>query len=59
MGRICSDLVMNISHTYIRAAIFNRQEIVRDCLQDFFLYLKKNMHGFGETNSINLPFSSF
>jgi RNA polymerase sigma-70 factor (ECF subfamily) len=27
-------------------------EMVRDCLQDFFLYLKKNRMGFGETNSI-------
>lgn len=30
------------------------KEMVRDCLQDFFLYLKKNRKGFGETNSIKL-----
>ena len=28
------------------------KELVRDCLQDFFLYLRKNRSGFGETNSI-------
>lgn len=28
------------------------KEMVRDCLQDFFLYLKKNRKGFSETNSI-------
>jgi RNA polymerase sigma-70 factor (ECF subfamily) len=28
------------------------KEMVRDCLQDFFLYLRKNRMGFGETNSI-------
>ncbi len=28
------------------------KEMVRDCLQDFFLYLKKNRQGFRETNSI-------
>ena len=30
------------------------KEMVRDCLQDFFLYLRKNRQGFGETNSIKL-----
>ena len=30
----------------------NDKEMVRDCLQDFFLYLKNNRQGFGETNSI-------
>jgi len=30
------------------------KELVRDCLQDFFLYLKKNRLGFGATNSIKL-----
>ena len=30
------------------------KEMVRDCLQDFFLYLRKNRLGFGETNSIKL-----
>lgn len=30
------------------------KELVRDCLQDFFLYLRKNRLGFGETNSIKL-----
>ncbi|MDQ3842817.1 MAG: sigma-70 family RNA polymerase sigma factor [Bacteroidota bacterium] len=30
------------------------KEMVRDCLQDFFLYLKKNGKGFGETNSIKM-----
>lgn len=30
------------------------KEMVRDCLHDFFLYLKKNKSGFGETNSIKL-----
>ncbi len=28
--------------------------MVRDCLQDFFLYLRKNKLGFGDTNSIKL-----
>ena len=28
------------------------KEMVRDCLQDFFLYLKKNRRGFSKTNSI-------
>ena len=36
------------------------KEMVRDCLQDFFLYLKKNRMGFGETNSIKFYlFKSF
>ena len=30
------------------------KELVRDCLQDFFLYLRKNRLGFGDTNSIKL-----
>lgn len=30
------------------------KEMVRDCLQDFFLYLRKNRLGFGNTNSIKL-----
>lgn len=30
------------------------KEMVRDCLQDFFLYLRKNRLGFGDTNSIKL-----
>ena len=30
------------------------KELVRDCLQDFFLYLRKNKSGFGDTNSIKL-----
>jgi RNA polymerase sigma factor (sigma-70 family) len=30
------------------------KEMVRDCLQDFFIYLRKNKVGFGETNSIKL-----
>lgn len=30
------------------------REMVRDCLQDFFLYLKKNRSGFGDTTSIKL-----
>ncbi|MDB5247538.1 MAG: polymerase sigma factor, sigma-70 family [Segetibacter sp.] len=29
-------------------------ELVRDCLQDFFIYLRKNKAGFGETNSIKM-----
>lgn len=29
-------------------------EMVRDCLHDFFLYLKKNRAGFGETTSIKM-----
>lgn len=28
------------------------QEMVRDCLHDFFIYLKKNRGGFSDTNSI-------
>src|SRR5690349_6940661 len=28
------------------------KEMVRDCLQDFFLYLRNNRLGFGETSSI-------
>jgi RNA polymerase sigma-70 factor (ECF subfamily) len=32
--------------------ISSDKEMVRDCLQDFFLYLRKNRMGFGETNSI-------
>jgi RNA polymerase sigma-70 factor (ECF subfamily) len=36
------------------------KEMVRDCLQDFFLYLKKNKKGFSETNSIkNYLFKAF
>jgi RNA polymerase sigma factor (sigma-70 family) len=30
------------------------KEMVRDCLQDFFIYLRKNKAGFGETNSIKM-----
>lgn len=30
------------------------REIVKDCLQDFFLYLRKNRSGFGETDSIKM-----
>lgn len=30
------------------------KEMVRDCLQDFFLYLRKNRIGFGVTSSIKL-----
>jgi RNA polymerase sigma-70 factor (ECF subfamily) len=30
------------------------QNMVKDCLQDFFLYMQKNKIGFGETNSIKL-----
>lgn len=30
------------------------KEMVRDCLQDFFVYLRKNRMGFGETNSIKM-----
>ena len=30
------------------------REMVRDCLQDFFLYLKKNRSGFSDTTSIKL-----
>nr|WKN34812.1 sigma-70 family RNA polymerase sigma factor [Tunicatimonas sp. TK19036] len=30
------------------------KEIVKDCLQDFFLYLRKNREGFGNTTSIKL-----
>jgi len=30
------------------------KEMVRDCLQDFFLYLRKNRLGFSDTNSIKL-----
>lgn len=30
------------------------KELVRDCLQDLFLYLKKNRLGLGQTNSIKL-----
>ena len=29
-------------------------ELVKDCLQDFFIYLRKNKAGFGETNSIKM-----
>lgn len=32
----------------------NDQEMVRDCLHDFFVYLKKNRAGFGETTSIKM-----
>lgn len=28
--------------------------MVKDCLQDFFIYLRKNKSGFGSTNSIKL-----
>jgi RNA polymerase sigma-70 factor (ECF subfamily) len=36
------------------------KEMVRDCLHDFFLYLKKNKLGFGDTTSIKLYlFKSF
>jgi RNA polymerase sigma factor (sigma-70 family) len=35
-------------------------ELVRDCLQDFFIYLRKNKAGFGETSSIKVYlFKSF
>lgn len=30
------------------------KELVRDCLQDFFIYLRKNRIGFGDTTSIKL-----
>ena len=30
------------------------KEMVRDCLQDFFIYLRKNKAGFAETNSIKM-----
>ena len=30
------------------------KELVKDCLQDFFIYLRKNKTGFGQTNSIKL-----
>jgi len=30
------------------------KELVRDCLQDFFIYLRKNKLGLGTTNSIKL-----
>ncbi len=30
------------------------REMVRDCLHDFFLYLRKNRLGFGDTDSIKL-----
>jgi RNA polymerase sigma-70 factor (ECF subfamily) len=30
------------------------REMVKDCLQDFFIYLRKNRAGFGETSSIKL-----
>lgn len=30
------------------------KEMVRDCLQDFFIYLRQNRLGFGHTNSIKL-----
>ena len=30
------------------------KEMVKDCLQDFFIYLRKNRLGFGETNSIKM-----
>lgn len=30
------------------------REMVKDCLQDFFLYLRKNRAGFGKTDSIKL-----
>ncbi|HZG24521.1 MAG TPA: sigma-70 family RNA polymerase sigma factor [Chitinophagaceae bacterium] len=30
------------------------KELVRDCLQDFFIYLRKNKAGFGETSSIKM-----
>lgn len=30
------------------------KELVKDCLQDFFIYLRKNKAGFGETNSIKM-----
>ncbi|CAN5482615.1 sigma-70 family RNA polymerase sigma factor [soil metagenome] len=36
------------------------REMVKDCLQDFFIYLRKNRLGFGETTSIKLYlFKSF
>lgn len=36
------------------------KELVRDCLHDFFIYLKKNRLGFGETTSIKMYlFKSF
>lgn len=30
------------------------KEMVRDCLQDFYIYLRKNKAGFGDTNSIKM-----
>lgn len=30
------------------------KEMVKDCLQDFFIYLRKNKSGFGKTDSIKL-----
>lgn len=30
------------------------KEMVKDCLQDFFIYLRKNRLGFGETDSIKM-----
>lgn len=30
------------------------REMVKDCLQDFYIYLRKNRRGFGETDSIKL-----
>lgn len=30
------------------------KEMIKDCLQDFFLYLRKNRLGFGETDSIKM-----
>jgi RNA polymerase sigma-70 factor (ECF subfamily) len=30
------------------------KEMVKDCLQDFFIYLRKNRLGFAETNSIKM-----
>lgn len=36
------------------------KELVRDCLHDFFIYLRKNRNGFGETDSIKMYlFKSF
>ncbi|WPP49181.1 RNA polymerase sigma factor [Catalinimonas niigatensis] len=43
----------NILYTY-GCQFSPDNELVKDCLQDFFIYLRKNREGFGETDSIKM-----
>ena len=51
---------IRIYNTYSSTLYYNGckyspdKELVRDCLQDFFIYLRKNRSGFGDTTSIKL-----